>query len=54
MEYVNDPLKQRVGVLPHSPGDVEYCQQEPQHDRVLSQGLALFGAEEFSTETANI
>jgi hypothetical protein len=54
MEGVNHPLKQRVGVLPQDPDDVEDGQCEPQHGRVFSQGLAFFGAEKFSAEIANV
>jgi len=54
MEGVSHPLKHRVGVLPQDPDDVEDGQCEPQHGRVFSQGLALFGAEKFSTEIANV
>jgi hypothetical protein len=54
MESINDLLKHRVGVLPQDFNDVKYGEYKTQHGSVLGQGLARFGAEEFSTETANV
>jgi len=49
----NDVAKRQIGVEPYCPRDEEERQQQPQHSRVFDQGLAVFGAKEFSAEAVN-
>jgi hypothetical protein len=50
----NDVAKRQIGVEPYRLCDEEERQQQPQHNRVFDQGLAVFGAKEFSAEAVNI